>query len=69
MQFVRIAWRSSQLPLHLVDRRRVEEVPELLLAEQLAKQVTIEGECTGAALGERCVALVHVGGDVVEQQG
>ena len=55
--------------LGLVERRGVQERTELLLAQQLAEQVAVEGERLGAALGERSVALVHVGGHVVEQEG
>ena len=46
----------------------IEELPELLLAEQLAEEVAVEGQGTGAALGEGRVALVHVGRDVVEEE-
>ena len=46
----------------------VEQLAELLLAEQLAQQVAVQGERAGPSLGQRRVAVVHVGGDVVEQQ-
>ena len=47
---------------------RVEQLPQLLLAQQLAQQVAVQRERLGPALGQRRVALVHVGGDVVEQE-
>ncbi len=47
---------------------RVEQLAQLLLAEQLAQQVAIERQRARAALGDRRVAVVHVGGDVVEHQ-
>ena len=54
--------------LEVGQRLRIEQLAQLLLAEQLAQQVAIEREGAGAALGERRVALVHVRGDVVEQK-
>ena len=46
----------------------VEQLAQLLLAEQLAQQVAVERERAGPALGQRRVAVVHVRRDVVEQQ-
>ena len=46
----------------------VEKIAELLLSEQLAEQVSVERQRLGAPLGRRSVVLVHVGGDVVEEQ-
>ncbi len=46
----------------------VDQLAQLLLAEQLAQQVAVERQGGGSALGARGVALVHIGGDVVEQQ-
>ena len=57
-----------QVILHTRERVGVEQLAQLLLAEQLAQQVTVERQRGGAALGARRVALVHVRGDVVEQQ-
>ena len=54
--------------LELDQRHRVDQLAQLLLAQQLAQQVAIERQGGGAALGVRRIALVHVGGDVVEQQ-
>ena len=59
---------ALQLERDLVDRARVEQVAELLGAEQLAQQVAIERERGGPALGERRIALVHVDRDPAEQQ-
>src|SRR5262249_2547476 len=53
----------------VAKRRRIEQLAQLLLAEQLAEEVAVEREGLCPALGERRVALVHVGGHVVEQQG
>ena len=57
--------RSSSTRL---ERAGVDQLAQLLLAEQLAQQVAVERQRGGAALGVGRVALVHVGGDVVEQQ-
>ena len=59
---------ALQLQLQLVERGRVQQLAQLLLAEQLAQQVAVERERGGASLGERRVALVHVDGDPPEQQ-
>ena len=60
---------APQLPLDLVDRVAVEQVAQFLLPEQLAQQVAVERERLGTPLGRRRVVLVHVGRDVVEEQG
>src|SRR4029077_8433119 len=57
-----------ELRLDLLQRIGVDQVAQLLLAEQLAQQVAVEGERGRAPLGVRRVPLVHVGGDVVEEQ-
>ena len=57
-----------ELELERGDHRRVEQLAELLGAEQVAQQVAVEGERGDAALGERRVALVHVHRDPAEQQ-
>ena len=54
--------------LEVGQRVGVEQLAQLLLAEQLAQQVAVERQRAGATLGDRRVAVVHVGGDVVEQQ-
>ena len=46
----------------------VEQLAKLFLAQQLAQEVAIQGERAGPTLGERRVAVVHVGRDVVEQE-
>src|SRR5581483_6238555 len=58
----------AQLSLHLRDRVAVEQVSQLLLAEQLAQQLAVERERLRAPLRRRRVVLVHVGRDVVEEQ-
>jgi hypothetical protein len=63
----RVARRAAGRPRR-ARARRVDQVAQLLLAEQLAQQVAVERQRGGAALGVGRVALVHVGGDVVEQQ-
>ncbi|HTY19855.1 MAG TPA: hypothetical protein VMH82_19240, partial [Myxococcota bacterium] len=50
------------------ERGRIDEIAQLLLAEQLAQQIPIQGKSAGPALGERSVAFVHVRGEVVEQE-
>ena len=57
-----------QVGLDLLERARVDQVAQLLLAQQLAQQVAVQRQGGGAALGVGRVALVHVGRDVVEQQ-
>src|SRR5918996_373456 len=59
---------TAQLLLDLLERRRVEEVAQLLLPEQLLEEVAVEREGLGAPLGERRVVLVHVRRDVVEEE-
>ena len=68
VETVRIARRAMQLRLDLLDRPGVEQVAQLLLAEQLAQQVAVERQRLRAALRGRRVVLVHVRGDVVEEQ-
>ena len=46
----------------------VEELAQFLLTQQFAQQVAVQGQRTGPSLGQRRVAVVHVGGDVVEQE-
>ena len=59
---------AAQLPLDLVDGVLVEQVAKRLAAEQLAEQVAVERERLGTPFGRRRVVLVHVGGDVVEEE-
>ena len=59
---------AAQLLLHLLERRRVDQLAQLLLAEQLPQQVAVERQRLRAPLGGRRVVLVHVRGDVVEEQ-
>ena len=59
---------ALQLDLQLVERGRIEQVAELLFAEQLPQQVAVERERRRTPLGERRIALVHVDGDPPEQQ-
>ena len=57
-----------EVGLDLLERARVDQLAQLLLAEQLAQQVAVERQRRGAPLGVGRVALVHVGGHVVEQE-
>src|SRR4029079_95943 len=54
--------------LEVGERLGIEKLAQLLLPERLAEQVAIERERAGPTLGQRCVALVHVCRDVVEQE-
>ena len=65
-----VALVDERLEAQLEVRERVgiEQLAELLLAQQLAQQVAVEGERLGPPLGQRGVAVVHVGRDVVEQE-
>ena len=57
-----------EVGLDLGERVGVDQLAQLLLAEQLAQQVAVERQRRRAPLGVGRVALVHVGRDVVEQQ-
>ena len=57
-----------EVRLDLLRARRVDQLAQLLLAEQLAQQVAVERQRGRPALGVGRVALVHVGRDVVEEQ-
>ncbi len=57
-----------ELRLDLRQRLRIDQLAQLLLAEQLPQQLAVQGQRRRPALGVRRVALVHVGRDVVEQQ-
>ena len=59
---------ALQVELDVGEHPRVEQLAQLLGAEQVGEQVAVEGERRRPPLGERGVALVHVGGDPVEQQ-
>ena len=59
---------AGELRLDLGQRLRVEQVAQLLLAEQLAEEVAVERERLRATLGGGRVVLVHVGGDVGEEE-
>src|SRR5205823_4910770 len=68
VQFIRVPRIPSELRLHLLDRIAVEEVSELLLAEQLPEKVAVERERLCAPLRRRRVVFVHVVRDVVEEE-
>ena len=73
MRFVRVAWealgqQTLQLQLDLCDRFRVEQLTQVLAAEQLGEQLAVERERLRPPLGERRVALVHELRHVREQQ-
>ena len=63
-----VVGQCLEAQLEVGQRVRIEQLAQLLLAEQLAQQVAVERQRAGAALGHRRVAVVHVGGDVVEHQ-
>ncbi len=60
--------QQLQRALDLLERLRVDQLAQLLGAEQLREEVAVERERRRAALSVGRVALVHVGGDVVEEQ-
>ncbi len=68
MQPVRVFRLARQRRLDLVERARIEQVAQLLLAEQLAEEVTVERERLRTPLCGRRVVLVHVRRDVVEEE-
>ena len=59
---------ALQLQLDIGEHVAVEQLAQLLGAEQIAQQVTVERERRGAPFGQRCIAFVHVRRDPVEQQ-
>ena len=59
---------ALQLELDVGEHAGVEQLAQLLGAEQVAQQVAVERQRRGPPLGQRCVAFVHVRGDPVEQQ-
>ena len=68
MQLVGVARAAAQLLLDLRERVRVDQLAQLLLAEQLAQQIAVERERLRAPLRGRRVVLVHVRRDVVEEE-
>ena len=59
---------ALELELQLDHRLRVEQLAELLRAEQLGQELAVQGQGLRAALGERSVSLVDELADVVEEQ-
>ncbi len=66
----RVALVGERLEAELEVREgvRVEQLAQLLLAQQLAEEVAVQRQRLCAALRERGVAVVHVRRHVVEQQ-
>ena len=60
--------QALQFELDLREGVCVQQFAEFVLAEQVAQQVPVECERLRAPLSQRRVALVHVRGDVVEEQ-
>ena len=57
-----------QLELEVREHVGVDELAQLLGAEEVAQEIAVERERRGSALGERRVAGVHVDGDPPEHQ-
>ncbi len=55
-----------QLGFEVGQRVWVDQLPEFVGAKELGQHAPVEGERLRPALGERCIALVHEVGDVVE---
>ena len=68
MQLVGVPGHAPQRRLDVGERGRVDQVAQLLLAEQLAQELAVERERLRATLGRRGVVGVHVGRDVVEEE-
>ncbi len=64
----RVGVHQLERPLDLLQRLRIDQLAQLVGAEQLAEQVAVERQRRRPALGVGRVALVHVGRDVVEEQ-
>ena len=62
------AGAAAELGLDLGDRVAVQQLAEVAGGEQLAEQGSVELQRLRTAFGDGCIALVHVGRDVVEQQ-
>ena len=60
--------QQLQLQLQVGEGAGVQQLAQLLRAEQVAQEVLVQRQRGGTALRQGCVALVHVGGDPVEQQ-
>jgi len=60
---------TLQLGLHLVEGTGIEQLAQLLGAEELAEQIAVECECGRAPLRQRRVAFVHVDAHPPEEQG
>ena len=61
VQLVGVARPRQQRRLHLRERVHVDELAQLLLAQQLLQQLAVERQRLRAALRGRRVVLVHVG--------
>ena len=57
-----------KLPLDLMQRVGIEQLPELGIPEQLAKLPLIDRERLGAPFRQRRVAVIDVVRDVAEEQ-
>ena len=68
VQLVGVARVAAEGSLDLGERVDVDQLPQLLLAEQLAQQIAVERQSLSTPFRGRCVVLVHVGGDVVEEE-
>ncbi len=60
--------QALQLQLQVGQGGRVDQLPQLVGAQQLAEQVAVERQGRGPALGQGGVALVHVDRHPAEQQ-
>ena len=68
VQLVGVARVAAKLGLDLFDSVGIEQLAELLLAEQLPQELAVERQRLCPPLRGRRVVLVHVGRDIVEQQ-
>ncbi len=68
MQLVDVPRGRTKRRLDLLDGARVEELAKLLDAHQLSEQIAVERERLRTPLLGRRVVLVHVRGDVVEEE-
>ena len=73
MCFVRVTRETLRketlkLELNCRDRLRVEQLAQVLAAQQLGKQVAVERERLRTTLGQRRVAFVHELRHVREEQ-
>ena len=68
VQVVRVPRDRAERSLDVCERAGIDQIPKLLLPEELAEELSVERQRLRAALCSGRVVRVHVGRDVVEEQ-